>query len=138
MPNTLPTRLPTVLVVEDDWLLRDDIAAALRQAGFVVLEIGTGEGAIAALRSGEHFDIVFTDIQLAGHLSGWDVAETVRSERPDMPVIYASGNSIDPSRKVEGSLFFDKPYQATEIVETVRSLAATTKRVGQRRVRARS
>jgi CheY-like chemotaxis protein len=59
-----------VLVVEDEWLLRDLVVKALRSAGCDVLEAGTAEVAIAYLQAGHCIDVVFTDIQLAGELTG--------------------------------------------------------------------
>jgi hypothetical protein len=69
--------------------------------------------------------VVFTDIQLAGQLTGWDVAEQFRAVRPEAAVIYASGNSVDRSRRVGGSLFFDKPYVPAHVVETCRRLSGS-------------
>ena len=112
-----------ILVVEDEWLVRDDIAKALRDAGWQVIEASTAEDAIALMRTGHRIDVVFTDIQLAGRLCGWDVAEQCRAARADFPVIYASGNAADRSRKVAGSLFFNKPYSAAEVVEACSRLS---------------
>ena len=114
---------PVVLVVEDEWLLRKLIAEELRTAGWEVLETSTAEDAIAYLQAGRRIDVVFTDIQLAGSLCGWDVAEQFRAARPDLPVVYASGNAGDRSRRVAGSLFFEKPYQPTDVVEACRRLS---------------
>ena len=83
----------------------------------------SAEAAIAYLRAGFEIDVVFTDIQLAGQLSGWDVAEQFRAIRPEAPVIYTSGNSADRSRKVKGSLFFDKPYLTADVMEACRRLS---------------
>ena len=102
-----------ILVIEDEWLVRDQIVNELQGAGWEVLEASTGEGALPSRR----IDIVFTDIQLSGYLSGWDVAELFRAARTDIPVIYASGNSVDRSRRVPGSLFFNKPYTDTEVLQ---------------------
>jgi CheY-like chemotaxis protein len=110
------------LVVEDEWLVRDVITAALRSAGWEVLETGTGEDAIALMRAGHCIDLVFTDIQLAGVLGGWDVAEQCRAVQSDLPIIYASGNSVDRSRRVAGSLFFNKPYRPEDVVEACHRL----------------
>jgi CheY-like chemotaxis protein len=84
-----------VLVVEDDALLLYNIAHALRGEGWLVLQARTGADAIAHLGAAERVDVVFTDIQLPGPLSGWDVADACRSSRHDMPVIYTSGNAAD-------------------------------------------
>ncbi len=91
--------LGAILLVEDELLVRDEIAGVLRIAGWDVLEVNSGERAVALLRSGQHIDVIFTDIQLAGALNGWDVAEHGRATQAAMPVIYTSGNSVDRSRK---------------------------------------
>jgi len=111
-----------ILLVEDDALVRVQIADALRDAGWNVLEAGSGERAVVLLQSGQQIDVVFTDIQLAGSLSGWDVAEQGRTAQAAMPVIYTSGNSVDRSRRVHDSLFFEKPYNPLEVVEACRRL----------------
>ena len=112
-----------VLVVEDEWAVRSLIAFELQSAGWDVLQATTAEEAIRCLQRGDRVDIVFTDIQLAGFLSGWDVAEHFRAVRADMPIIYTSGNSLDRARRVGGSLFFDMPYQPATIVEACAKLA---------------
>jgi CheY-like chemotaxis protein len=106
-----------ILVVEDEWLVRDVAVQALRDAGWQVIEASTAEDAIALMRAGhQHIDVVFTDIQLPGRLCGWDVAEQCRAKRADIPVIYASGHAADRSRRVTDSLFFNKPYSPDDVV----------------------
>ena len=106
-----------ILVIEDEWLVRDQIVNELQGAGWEVLEASTGEGALGFLHPSQRIDIVFTVIQLSGYLSGWDVAELFRAARTDIPVIYASGNSVDRSRRVPGSLFFNKPYATSKVLQ---------------------
>ena len=106
-----------ILVVEDEWLVRDVIVSYLKEAGWEVLEASTGESAIGLLENTPKIDVLVTDIQLAGDLSGWDVAEAARAVIPEVPVIYASGNLVDRSRAVANSLFFSKPYRAAAIIE---------------------
>ena len=118
----LSTRRAVVLVVEDDWLVRDFIVSHLQDAGWRVLEADSAEHAIAMLNAGRQIDIVLTDIQLKGTLTGWDVAEAFRAAQPTMPVIYASGNAPEPSRLVPESLFFRKPYDPAAIVRTCQAL----------------
>ena len=90
----------TVLVVEDDWLIREDIVADLQQEGWAVVEAATGAGALQALREAETVDLLITDIGLADALTGWDVAEAFRTSHPEAPVIYASGNPANDHRRV--------------------------------------
>jgi len=108
---------PTVvLVVEDEWLLREAIAQELREAGCEVVESRTAMEAIGHARAGHSIDAVVTDIELRGYLNGWDVAEAFRTTRADIPIIYTSGNSVDRSRRVSNSVFFNKPYDLAAVV----------------------
>jgi CheY-like chemotaxis protein len=111
------------LVIEDEWLVRDQIVGELTAQGWLVVGIATGEDALALLAD-HHVDVVFTDIRLAGSISGWDVAEALRAVKPGLPVIYTSGNAPDQSRRVAGSLFFDKPYDTAEVVRACHRLTA--------------
>ena len=90
---------PVVLVVEDDPLIRSDIVSEFNWQGWHVLDTPSGEQALALAEEND-IDVVVTDIQLGGLLSGWDVAEEVRSVHPDVPVIYTSGNAPDRTRLV--------------------------------------
>jgi len=114
---------PTVLFVEDEDLLRLVIGDELRDAGFDVVEVSNGRGAIEVLRHGPPVDLLFTDIRMPGELDGWDVAEQARDLRPDIPVIYATGFSEDPLRLVPGGRFFKKPYRASAIVDAAREMS---------------
>ena len=105
-----------VLVVEDDFFVRYDIAGCLREAGYAVIESESGEEAIALCKFGMSIDMIVTDINLGGSASGWDVAKRFRSEQPDMPVVYISGEQFDPERCVRDSVFVAKPYQHTDIL----------------------
>jgi CheY-like chemotaxis protein len=113
---------PTVLVVEDEALLRIIVTEELQDAGFEVLEAEDGHRALEILTSHREVNLLFTDIRMPGALSGWDVAEQARREHPDLPVIYATGYSEDPLRVVPGGRFFKKPYRASAILEAVRDL----------------
>ncbi len=112
----------TILVVEDEWLLREVIGTYLRDAGCEVLEAESGESALAMLHEGAAVDVVFTDIRLPGDVNGWDFGEAARASRGDIPVIYASGYSISPPRQVRGSLFFSKPYDPEAVLRACRTL----------------
>jgi CheY-like chemotaxis protein len=113
-----------VLVVEDENLLRLDIAGYLEDAGFVVIEASTGEAAISLCNSGTAVDMIITDINLGGSASGWDVAESFRTVLPNMPVLYTSGERIDRSRCVYGSAILAKPYRNSDVLKECQRLAA--------------
>jgi CheY-like chemotaxis protein len=111
-----------VLVVEDEWLLRACVCVHLRAPGLRVLEARTGEAALSLLAGGERVDVLFTDIELASAMNGWDVAGRFRRLLPEMPVVYASGRASQPERGVPDSLFVAKPYEPDAIVEALSRL----------------
>lgn len=106
-----------VLVVEDEFFVRCDIAACLRDAGYEVIEVASGEEAMALCRSDVSIDLVFTDINLSGAATGWDVAECFRIDYPAVGVVYTSGKSIDRQRCVSDSVFVAKPYNSAEVLD---------------------
>jgi CheY-like chemotaxis protein len=120
------SKSPVVLVVEDEFLLRCALVEYLRDHGCVVLEARTAEQAVAMCRAGRRVDVVLTDIGLQGSSNGWDVAETLRAAQPEVGVVYVSGNSADRSRRVAGSLFFNKPYRLEDVARACQGLAQTS------------
>jgi CheY-like chemotaxis protein len=105
-----------VLVVEDEFLVRCGVADYLREAGYTVIETPSGEEAIALCKSDMAIDMVFTDINLIGAASGWDVGESFLADRPKVPVLYTSGQVIEPERCVPAGVFIAKPYQHDDIL----------------------
>jgi CheY-like chemotaxis protein len=113
---------PIVLVVEDEFLVRLDIVRCLEDSGCRVLEAATTEQAIAICVSNTPVDVLFTDINLNGGGSGWEVAEAFRAARPGIVIVYTSGNCTDRSRCVPASKFFSKPYRVHDILDACREL----------------
>jgi len=104
-----------ILVVEDDVLVRAVGAEALRLAGFTVIEAATADEAWAYLRTGEAVDLVFSDIQMPGALTGVDLARLLRAIRPELPIILTSGRAGP-----EGlGRFLMKPYMPSDLVPLV-------------------
>ena len=125
MPNNKDMLL-NVLVVEDECMVRSFLVDYLEEAGCVVVEAGSAERAIAWCNSGLPLDAVVTDIGLPGALNGWDVGETARSVRGEIPVVYTSGSLIQHARPVSNSLFFNKPYRPADILRACQRLAEGT------------
>lgn len=108
-----------VLVVEDDWLLRQAMVIEMRNAGWQVLEASTGEAALS-LPEMSTIDLVVTDIRLAGEMTGWDVAQGLRSRFSDLPVVYVSGNDVENDRMVSHSVFLGKPCTPDDLMRACR------------------
>jgi len=113
-------------VVEDAANVRELIVSHLREAGYPVLEASSGEEAIDLLRGPNlpPIGVLFTDIQLGGSATGWEVAEVFRDMQPETAVIYTSGQGQDQTRQVAESSFLPKPYLPSDIVELIELRAA--------------
>jgi CheY-like chemotaxis protein len=111
----------TVLVVEDEWLVRMELAAAFEDEGCTVLESASAEDALELLQDGR-FDLLITDIRLSGVLTGWDLAHEARALDAGLAVIYVSANPPAPGRDVAGSVFIEKPALATQVTTVARRL----------------
>ena len=111
----------TVLVVEDEGLVRIDAAESLREAGFAVLEAADAEEAMAIVLSDEGFDVLFTDINMPGGMDGLELARRVHDCRPHVRLLLTSG-AIKPSRDQipDDGAFIPKPYSPEAITNAVR------------------
>ena len=108
----------TILVVEDELLLRMELVDVLQDAGWNTLEAATGEAASAFLDQDEKIDFLLTDIRLGGTVDGWQVAERFREIHPDGAVIYVSANPDLTSRRVKDSVFLGKPVDMKVVQNT--------------------
>ena len=115
----------TILVVEDEAVVRDLLVEELRDVGYEVVAVEAGEPALAILRDRQHeIDWLFTDIRLPGVIDGWRVADEFRLTHPFRPVVYATAYAPEQARQLQGSYFFRKPYQPAQIVAAFRRLSA--------------
>ena len=113
---------PTVLVVEDDALIRMLLSEALTDAGYCVLEAENALKAIAVL-SRHTIDALVTDIDMPGGLNGLDLARMVRSHQSNVAVLVASGgHSLGSGQSLEGARFLSKPYRLDDIVSVLAEL----------------
>ena len=123
----MPTgRRPTVLIVEDEVLVREVVAAEFADAGFDVLEADDDASAARYLESDQPIDLLFTDIRLPGENDGWVIARKARERRLGLLVFYATGYTDRSPQLVPGGLFFRKPYLPRTIVEAARQLGVGT------------
>jgi DNA-binding response OmpR family regulator len=114
----------TILIVEDDAVLREFLRTALADE-FDVVDAGTGEEAVELARRLRP-DVVILDVMLPG-ISGLDIVREIRadSELRDTPVLVMTAFSdIDPSEAEAAGAdrFLSKPFDLVELTETVREL----------------
>jgi PAS domain S-box-containing protein len=113
----------SILVVEDQEMVREFTVAALEGSGYRVLSAGDGPSGLALLDGGAEVALLFTDVVLAGGMSGREVAAEARRRRPGLKVLYATGYARDEIIH-DGRLDADvdlliKPFTATTLVARV-------------------
>ena len=113
-----------VLVVEDEWLLRELAVEIIEDAGFATLEAGDAEEAIALLEARSDIAVIFTDINMPGNLDGLELVHVARNRWPQIKILVASGRFwLKRSDLPPGSSFLEKPYRAEAVIAQLRSLA---------------
>ena len=101
----------SALVVEDDALVRLDLAETLQADGYKTFEAGDAAEAIAVLAANSEIRVVFTDIQMPGTMDGLALSRYVRMRWPPTIIVVSSG-LCSPSRDElpVGAFFLGKPY----------------------------
>jgi CheY-like chemotaxis protein len=118
--------LVVILVVEDDQTIQSVIEEALSDGGFEIAIASSGEQAVELVNAANPpFRAVVTDINLGrNQMDGWDVARHARENKPDMPIIYMTGDSADEwaSKGVPNSILLTKPFAPAQLVTAVAQL----------------
>ncbi|HVV02033.1 MAG TPA: ATP-binding protein [Verrucomicrobiae bacterium] len=115
----------TILVVEDEPVLRDMANLILSDCGYRVLEAGTGVEALSVWeRHREDIQLVVTDMVMPEGMSGMELAQKLTCSRPRLKIIFASGYSmddLDPAFVRQGkATFLQKPYTHLTLSKAVR------------------
>lgn len=105
----------TVLVVEDEAMIRLDLASLLEQRGFNVLEAGSAAEAIEILERDRTIRVVFTDVRMPGDMDGVALAKCVRERWPPTIIVICSGNCEEAIDLADIHLV-EKPYMADQLV----------------------
>lgn len=113
----------TALVVEDDELQRELVSLIFEESEMNVIQCESAEAAAVVLeKAGSDLTVMFTDVELAGKMSGVELAELAKRRFPNIDVIITSGQGVD--RIPENTLFLPKPWLPLELLrEAERSRA---------------
>ena len=115
-----------IFVVEDEPLIQEILQAVLEDSGFEVNVACSSMEAIATLEAQpSKFRALITDVNLAcSELTGWDVAKRARELKPDLPVVYMTGDSAHEwtSVGVPNSVLLMKPFTFSQLVTAVSQL----------------
>jgi CheY-like chemotaxis protein len=114
----------TILVVDDDPLVREFVVTQLRNLGYNPIPAADGREALAIVKSGAAFDLLFTDIIMPSGVNGAELSVEVEKHRPGTKVLYTSGYTenalIHHGRLDEGVLLLSKPYRKSQLARMVR------------------
>jgi CheY-like chemotaxis protein len=116
--------MPTVLIAEDEFIIRLTIAEFLREEGYEVIEAANADEALDILRSGIPIDLLFSDVRMPGSMDGCELAQRVRAEFPSTPVILTSAysQSLLSARSVSEDFVVPKPYRPQAVLTTIKAV----------------
>jgi CheY-like chemotaxis protein len=124
---TVESRPPngeSILVVEDDAMVRDFVVRQLDRLGYRALAAAKGAEALALIDRGDHIDLMLTDVMLAGGMSGKQLAFEADLRRPGLKVLYMSGyaeNAILHHGRLDPDVaLLSKPFRAADLERAIR------------------
>ncbi len=113
----------TVLVVEDEFLLRFNVVEMMRDGGYEVLEAANADEAIALLELRSDITVLFTDIDIPGSMDGIKLANAARSRWPPIKIVATSGHfQVRAHGLPHGGRFLSKPYNSMQVIGTLREI----------------
>lgn len=112
--------MATVLVVEDEILVRNFLQVELQEAGYAVILAQNADAAIAILEVRTDIQLVFTDIDMPGSMDGLKLAAYVRDRWPPIHIIITTGKDR-PREMPADALFIPKPYLGQTVIDAVRT-----------------
>ncbi|WP_229177709.1 ATP-binding protein [Bradyrhizobium ivorense] len=116
----------TILVVEDDPLVRNYVSAQLEQLGYRTMVTANGPEALAAIDKGFVCDVLFTDVIMSGGMNGRQVADAVLAKLPSVRVLFTSGYTEDAifhhGRLDPDVTLLAKPYRKSDLARMIRQV----------------
>ena len=114
----------TILVVEDDKLVRAYVLTQLHSLGYVTLDAANATEALAIFEAGKAFDLLFTDVIMPGAMNGRQLADKLQARKPGLKVLFTSGYTenaiIHHGRLDSGVLLLAKPYRKSDMAVMIR------------------
>lgn len=116
----------SILVVEDDDLVRDHVVMQLGSLGYRVRQAASAADALDVLNEDDSIDLLFTDVVMPGAMNGKQLADAALLRRPDLKVLFTSGYTEDAivhqGRLDPGVNLLGKPYRRAELVAKIRQV----------------
>src|SRR5437868_10595964 len=120
----------TILVVEDDKLVRDYVLTQLHSLGYATLDAANAAEALALAEAGNEFDLLFTDVIMPGAMNGRQLANELQKSKPGLKVLFTSGYTenaiIHHGRLDSGVLLLAKPYRKSDLAGMIRQALSSS------------
>jgi CheY-like chemotaxis protein len=130
-----PARVETVLVLDDDVLVRMPICQYLRDCGYRVLEAASADEATVILQKQDiHVDVILSDIEMRGTMNGFAFARWARSARPGVDIVLAGTAervAYAAHQLCEQGAMLMKPYDHKIVLDHIKRLLAARARQGE-------
>jgi PAS domain S-box-containing protein len=114
----------TILIVEDDALVRTYVTAQVKSLGYRTFSATNGAEALALIDGDAPVDLLFTDVVMPGGMNGRQLADEARKRRPELKVLFTSGYTenaiVHHGRLDPGVLLLAKPYRKPQLAEMIR------------------
>jgi signal transduction histidine kinase/CheY-like chemotaxis protein len=121
-----PAGAETILVVEDNELVRTYVEKELKELGYRVIATRNGPEALAILRQPREIDLLFTDVVMPGGMFGPELAKQASRLRPELKVLFTSGYTEQPVQPLDGldsdALILNKPYRRNDLALMLRTV----------------
>jgi DNA-binding NtrC family response regulator len=119
----MDNRRISVLVVEDETIIRMSIVDELEDAGFEVFQASNAAQAIEVLIANSSIEVMFTDVDMPGGVDGLKLAASVRDRWPPIKIVVTSGHrKVDVNALPVETCFVAKPYDPTAVIRSIREM----------------
>ncbi len=120
----VPVGTETILLVEDDALVRDYAERLIGSLGYTVMTAASGDAALAVLQADDTIDGLFSDVVMPGRLNGKELARAAKALRPDLPVLLTSAFTGDIALDgIDADVgFIRKPFRKDELARSLRAV----------------
>lgn len=124
-------RKPSVLIVEDEPMIRLALSDYLQDCGYNVLSVGNAAEAVEAIKSKSFsIDVVLTDVRMPGEMDGFALARWIRQHKPGLPVLITTGDRIKAETVTElcdKNPIIEKPHDFKQVLARIRGAIAAAK-----------
>nr|WP_274613293.1 response regulator [Bradyrhizobium acaciae] len=112
------------MIVEDDPMQREMISLLLEESEFDVISCESAEAAELVLQgNGDNVVLMMTDVELAGHMTGIELAYAAKKYKPDLDVVVTSGRPLR-QRLPDGAMFWSKPWAPLDVIRLAETKAS--------------